>query len=158
MRYYDSKIGRFLQKDPIGFASGDVTLYSMVWNNPINFVDPLGLLPKWIVPNNVIKNVQLIVNNITNYAFNQKQLDMLTDVVIKEIKSETSEIIRAYEFGTINPYDVPLTLTRSQSQFVEDIMERLLYNKGLSREEHGLVVKGIEEYFKARERGRCIVR
>jgi hypothetical protein len=128
----------------------------MVWNNPINFVDPLGLLPKWIVPNNVIKNVQLIVNNITNYAFNQKQLDILTDTVIKEISPLEGR--RAYEFGTINPYEVPLTLTRSQSQFVEDIMERLLYNKGLSREEHGLVVKGIEEYFKARERGRCIVR
>lgn len=42
-RYYDANIGRFLQTDPIGFASGDVNLYRYVRNNPINFLDPMGL-------------------------------------------------------------------------------------------------------------------
>ncbi len=42
-RYYDSEIGRYLRVDPIGFAGGDVNLYVYVWNNPINWVDPLGL-------------------------------------------------------------------------------------------------------------------
>jgi len=41
-RYYDMEIGRFISKDPIGFAGG-LNLYSYVGNNPIRYIDPLGL-------------------------------------------------------------------------------------------------------------------
>lgn len=57
-RYYDPKIGRFISKDPISFAGGDVNLYGYVSNNPINLTDPNGLwkyLPgsksRWCGPN-----------------------------------------------------------------------------------------------------------
>ena len=43
-RHYDPRIGRFLQEDPIGFWGGDLNLYNYVWANPINYVDPFGLL------------------------------------------------------------------------------------------------------------------
>jgi RHS repeat-associated protein len=43
-RYYDPEVGRFISKDPIGFLGGDVNFYACVQNNPINWVDPLGLL------------------------------------------------------------------------------------------------------------------
>ncbi|MGH7966667.1 MAG: RHS repeat-associated core domain-containing protein, partial [Candidatus Binatia bacterium] len=42
-RYYHPVLQRFLSEDPIGFAGGDVNLYAYVGNNPISFVDPLGL-------------------------------------------------------------------------------------------------------------------
>jgi len=42
-RYYDSKVGRFITKDPIGFEGGDVNLYAYVLNNPVNLNDPEGL-------------------------------------------------------------------------------------------------------------------
>jgi len=42
-RYYDPRAGRFLTKDPVGLASGDVNLYRYVLNNPINEFDPWGL-------------------------------------------------------------------------------------------------------------------
>ena len=41
-RYYDATIGRFITADPIGFRSG-VNFYSYVGNNPVNWVDPMGL-------------------------------------------------------------------------------------------------------------------
>jgi RHS repeat-associated protein len=43
-RYYDANTGRFIQNDPIGFTGGDVNFYVYVQNNPVNFIDPHGLL------------------------------------------------------------------------------------------------------------------
>jgi len=42
-RYYDPMEGRFISKDPISSAGGDVNLYGYVQNNPVSFRDPLGL-------------------------------------------------------------------------------------------------------------------
>jgi RHS repeat-associated protein len=42
-RVYSAELGRFLQSDPIRFDGGDGNLYRYVNNNPISYVDPLGL-------------------------------------------------------------------------------------------------------------------
>src|SRR3984957_3461463 len=44
-RLYDPRNGRWISRDPIGFAGGDVNLYRYVGNNPVNRVDPSGLAP-----------------------------------------------------------------------------------------------------------------
>ncbi|MHA7602737.1 RHS repeat-associated core domain-containing protein, partial [Alicycliphilus sp. T452] len=41
-RFYDPRLGRFLQTDPIG-TQDDLNLYAYVGNNPINRRDPTGL-------------------------------------------------------------------------------------------------------------------
>ncbi len=43
-RYYNFELMRYISQDPIGFAGGDVNYYVRVGNNPVNFVDPWGLL------------------------------------------------------------------------------------------------------------------
>lgn len=42
-RWYDASVGRWVSKDPIGFAGGDANLYRYVGNSPGMYVDPNGL-------------------------------------------------------------------------------------------------------------------
>ena len=42
-RDYDSTVGRWTTKDPIGFAGGDTNLYAYVGGNPMSYNDPSGL-------------------------------------------------------------------------------------------------------------------
>jgi len=44
-RYYEPKLGRFLQPDPIGYYGG-LNLYTYCLNDPINWLDPFGLCRK----------------------------------------------------------------------------------------------------------------
>ncbi len=41
-RWYDSELGRFISRDPIGMAGG-LNLYVYTGNNPVTYVDSLGL-------------------------------------------------------------------------------------------------------------------
>lgn len=45
-RDYDPEVGRWLSKDPILFNGGDTNLYGYVINDPVNFIDPDGLVKK----------------------------------------------------------------------------------------------------------------
>jgi RHS repeat-associated protein len=43
-RDYDAETGRWTTKDPIGFGAGDANLYGYVLGDPVNLVDPSGLV------------------------------------------------------------------------------------------------------------------
>jgi RHS repeat-associated protein len=43
-RDYDPEVGRWTAKDPIWFAGGDTDLYGYVLNDPVNAIDPYGLI------------------------------------------------------------------------------------------------------------------
>ncbi len=48
VRDYDAEIGRWTAKDPIGFDGGDANVFAYVLNDPVNRIDPMGLLsPDW---------------------------------------------------------------------------------------------------------------
>ncbi len=44
LRNYDPETGRWTSRDPIGLAGGDTDLYAYCGNDPVNAVDPSGLL------------------------------------------------------------------------------------------------------------------
>ncbi|GEM_PF-6639895 len=46
-RDYDAYTGKWTAKDPIGFAGGDSNLYGYVLGDPVNFVDPTGVIA-WV--------------------------------------------------------------------------------------------------------------
>ncbi|MDO9181879.1 MAG: RHS repeat-associated core domain-containing protein [Bacteriovorax sp.] len=43
-RHFDSEIGRWTSKDLIRFSAGDTNLYGYVFQDPVNLVDPSGLI------------------------------------------------------------------------------------------------------------------
>jgi RHS repeat-associated protein len=43
-RYFDPETGRFMTVDPLGIAGQDVNLFRYVKNQPLNYLDPRGLL------------------------------------------------------------------------------------------------------------------
>jgi len=42
-RYYESRTGRYLKNDPLGFLGGDLNLYVYCQNYPLGLLDPYGL-------------------------------------------------------------------------------------------------------------------
>jgi Pretoxin HINT domain len=40
---YDPKTARFLQEDPLWFEAGDLNTFRYIWNDPVNWTDPMGL-------------------------------------------------------------------------------------------------------------------
>jgi RHS repeat-associated protein len=49
-RWYDAKVGRWINEDPIGFAGTDANLYRYVGNSPTMYTDPSGLVEIIEVP------------------------------------------------------------------------------------------------------------
>jgi len=71
VRYYDPETGRFISKDPIGFAGGDVNLYNYVLGDPINWGDPTGLAVIYgniVVTNEKVRNVLTAMDNALPFS------------------------------------------------------------------------------------------
>ena len=68
-RYYDPAIGRFLSKDPVGFAGGGAAYhnrYAYTANDPVNAIDPTGKSKKrllGLVGNQIRKAEQRAIKN-----------------------------------------------------------------------------------------------
>ena len=78
-RWYDPETGRWLSNDPIGI-SGGLNLYAFCSNDPVNFVDPIGLATTRIyvigrpepitIVNPELEELRQIINNLQNSSIN----------------------------------------------------------------------------------------
>lgn len=46
VRNFDSRTGQWTSRDPLGFRGGSLSLYAYVNNDPLNYLDPLGVGPQ----------------------------------------------------------------------------------------------------------------
>ncbi|MFC1751413.1 RHS repeat domain-containing protein, partial [Pseudomonadota bacterium] len=65
-RDYDAETGRWTAKDPIGFGGGQANIYAYVNNDPVNFIDPIGLIKLQVDK----KLTQQLINKINAIAQN----------------------------------------------------------------------------------------
>jgi len=90
-RYYDPTVGRFISSDPIEFMAGDVNFYRYVGGDPVNFVDPSGLIT--VMDNHVTMTQAEIAQSNKNYmftAFNDSYKSSI-EARIKAIKTEITK-------------------------------------------------------------------
>ncbi len=73
-REYDASTGRWLTKDPIGFAGGSTNLYGYVLNDPINWIDPTGLK----IDNRTGGRIPAEVRNSAIYRALDRRSEMVT--------------------------------------------------------------------------------
>jgi RHS repeat-associated protein len=71
-RYYSPERGRFVQRDPLGYADG-MGVYVYVGNNPVNFIDPDGTKTKQLV-NRGIDNLQNRIEKAGDAYQNEKNI------------------------------------------------------------------------------------
>ncbi len=75
-RYYDPKTGKFITADPIGLAGG-INPFVYVSNNPLSYVDPLGL--QQILPGPIPLPIPFPVTPIPN-----KSSNIIDDLLLKK--------------------------------------------------------------------------
>ena len=97
-RYYDPYIGRFTQRDPAGDG---INWYAYAYNNPLGFIDPLGLRPV-----NDLEETALI------FTFGDSVGGFLTDTIDVQVQDEPVDYDGLVPAGTktdilLNPkYDL----------------------------------------------------
>ena len=94
-RDYDPDIGRWTAKDPILFAGGDTDLYGYCVNDPVNWVDPGGLLRGILIP------IRRVIKSNMNW------LDLVTTILAKGLRFPLSPYnILSYDYYNPRPAGV----------------------------------------------------
>jgi RHS repeat-associated protein len=100
-RYYDPIDGRFISKDPISFAGGDVNLYGYVQNNPVNYTDPTGLF--YSQAQQLAALLTSFVYNLANMSPGKPAVPMALDYAGKKY----DDFMNSLKTPPIDPFSPP---------------------------------------------------
>ena len=133
-RYYHTDLQRFISEDLIGFAGGDINLYGYARNNPLRFIDSLGLeitIRYYPFGADSFSHVSIQVNNGAIYGFYPEHLgggvaeylQKAVGVVPGTIATETRQ-------------DVSETVTINTTAYQDETIEAIIANE-LGRQNRG---------------------
>jgi len=117
-REYDPLTGKWTAKDPLLFGGGDSNLYGYVLGDPVDLVDPWGLLTQFFVwrgagyGSSAFGHVSIAINNIS-YSWGPHGMDIrpVADYINKQI---------AFRSGIVA--QIPLTV--SQENYFKNFLEK----------------------------------
>jgi len=92
-RYYDPRTGRYISQDPLG-PGGDVNPYAYTYN-PVNWTDPLGLLPCLGAIRNRISQVVKSIHGFANLVRNR-----ISRVLARVYQTGTQTLARMRQLGS----------------------------------------------------------
>ncbi len=121
-RYYDPELGRFVQRDPSGYPDGPNN-YLYCRNNPINFVDPLGLKGKGhhIIPRSIFKKAGFS-DEVVRYFENEATTTTVSHGWSKAHKHYNDLIeIKLAEFAEKHGKDFSKWNKKTAEKFVDSI-------------------------------------
>jgi RHS repeat-associated protein len=157
-RTYDPSSGRFLQEDHLGF-SGGTNLFNYSEENPINNTDPMGAVPRSMVPQNIIDNARAAINNVTGNSFSPVELDIMTNMVIGTISLNpfaTASLGTALSLGNVDAYSNPVLLTPQQMMAMDRIFQSL-QQENLTDQQQQLLARAEGMWVTSLAAGRCEV-
>ena len=97
-RYYDSTSGRFISEDPVGFGGG-INQFAYVANNPVNFVDPLGL---WRWPWSLYNEATIDAENKFPNSLHNGIGDAYRHCLASCMMTKENGVVAAESFGWAN--------------------------------------------------------
>ena len=104
---------RFISEDPIGFAAGDLNIYSYVSNSPVNYTDPSGegpitMMRKWIkigLEKVLGKAAESAIDRVATAVIGQTMLDHILDPPEVGYNQATEDFYRRTWGHNTPPFD-----------------------------------------------------
>jgi RHS repeat-associated protein len=116
-RFYSPSAGRWTTRDPIG-ERGGLNLYGFVGNNPINYIDPIGLI--W-----PFSDDKPVPTKKERTNFGPEPLDEDDGPSAKEITKVTKEVNKALKKGKCSDKTEYSDMTKKQKKEAEKNMKKL---------------------------------
>jgi RHS repeat-associated protein len=113
-RYYDYATARFLQPDPTGYTDG-LNLYSYCGNNPVNWIDPLGLCRDYLSPSQRAELNRAAARAMTLYAYRPDFLEY-GNFVLRNERTGELYVVKAFATGTERAVDPAKAFREAQEE------------------------------------------
>jgi RHS repeat-associated protein len=142
-RDYSPALGRFLQPDPIGYADS-MNLYQYCGNNPINWLDPLGLSTAriWLTDGTKITLIDPTIDEFRNAVASQKNSSIKKIQIAGHGNSENMLIEHGYFGEGLELQNGQVVYTDTRKSFANGVKNKLAKDANIELDGCNTAYKG----------------